>query len=116
MNPDADIGHDVFVRTRESGGDRDSYYWVYKAGMLLRSLESLEVLSERQLLKLTPADWEFMRALQTRTLNYIARTVHARGTLEEIFTCHRCAETNSETQAWALLGLYRVEHERTSGR
>jgi len=116
VNTDADIGHDVFVRTRENGGDRDSYYWVYKAGMLLRSLESLEVLSERQLLKLTPADWEFMRALQTRTLKYIARTVHARGTLEEIFTCHRCAETNSETQAWALLGLYRVEHERTSGR
>ena len=115
MDPNADIGQDVFVRTRENS-DRDSYYWVYKAGLLLRSLESLDVLSEQQLLKLTPADWALMRTLRSRTLEYIARTVHARGTLNEIHTCHRCAETNSETQAWALLGLYRVEHERTSGR
>ena len=116
VDPNADTGQDVFVRARASEGDRDSYYWVYKAGLLLRSLEALEVLSERQLLKLTPADWEFMRSVRTRTLDYIAKTTHARGTLYEILTSYRSAETNSETQAWALLGLYPVEHARTSGR
>ena len=116
IDPDADTGHDVYIHIRPTGRDRDSYYWIYKAGLLLRSLESMEVLSERGLLKLKGAEWTFIKELQSRALNYVARTVHARGNLDELFTCHRSSETNSETQAWALLGLYRIEHERTEGR
>ena len=112
IDPEADTGHDVYIRIRPGNLDRDSYYWIYKAGLLLRSLESVEVLSEHRLLKLGRSEWSLLQDLQSRALHYIARTVHARGELDELFTCHRSSETNSETQAWALLGLYPVEHER----
>jgi len=116
VNKDADTGYDVFVPIHSQGDERDPYYWIYKAGLLLRSLESLEVLAERRLLKLKPVHWAKLTELQKRAVAYIGRTVHTRGSLYELFTCHRSTETNSETQAWALLGLHRIEHERAEGR
>ncbi len=83
---------------------------------MLRSLEALEVLSERGLVQLKRDEWNTIRELQSRALDYMARTVHSRGALDELFTCHMAGETNSETQAWALLGMHRIEHEHSEGR
>ena len=116
IDPDADTGHDVYVIPRTNTKEGDGYYWIFKGGLLLRSLESLTVLNERNLIHLSATDWQTIRELRRRTLDYVARTIHRRGDFGEIFTCHKATETNSETQAWALLGMYRVEHERTQGR
>jgi len=116
IDPNADTGHDVYVLQNAQVSNQDGYYWIFKAGLLLRSMEALEVLSERGLIKLKRDEWYQIQELQRRSLDYIARTVHARGNLDELFTCHKSGETNSETQAWALLGLYRIEHERSEGR
>jgi uncharacterized protein YyaL (SSP411 family) len=116
IDPDADTGHDVYVLQNAQVSNQDGYYWIFKAGLMLRSLEALEVLSERGLILLKRDEWYKIQELQKRALAYIARTVHARGNLDELFTCHKAGETNSETQAWALLGLYRIEHERSEGR
>jgi hypothetical protein len=116
VNPDADTGRDVYVLQNERVHNQDAYYWIFKAGLMLRSMEALEVLSERGLVKLSRNDWHIIQDLQRRALNYISRTVHVRDNLAELFTCHKATETNSETQAWALLGMYRIEHERTQGR
>jgi len=115
FDPKAGTGNDVFFPQHDNAKDGDSYYWVFKAGLLLRSLEALEVLAERNLTKLSPTDWALLRELQRRAVAYVARTAHARGSLEELLTCHKAGETNSETQAWALLGLYPIEHERAEG-
>jgi hypothetical protein len=112
INPDADTGQDVYFRQRADAKQGDSYYWVFKAGLLLRSLEGLEVLAEKRLVQLSDAEWSLIRDLQRRAVDYIARAAHLRGNLYEILTCHKAGETNSESQAWALLGLSRVEHER----
>jgi hypothetical protein len=116
IDPDADTGRDVYVLQNEHVHNQDAYYWIFKAGLMLRSMEGLEVLSEHGLLQLSRNDWKTIQDLQRRALNYIARTVHVRANLAELFTCHKATETNSETQAWALLGMYRIEHERTQGR
>ena len=116
VNPQADTGQDVFFRQRDHAKEGDSYYWIFKAGLLLRSLEGLEVLAERNLLRLSPSEWSFLRELQDRSVSYLSRAAHSRGNLDELLTCHKAGETNSETQAWALLGLYPIEHERSEGR
>ena len=116
IDPNGDTGRDVFVLQNARVHNQDAYYWIFKAGLLLRSMEALEVLSEHHLVRLSRDDWKTIEDLQKRALNYIARTAHVRDNLTELFTCHKATETNSETQAWALLGMYRIEHERTRGR
>ncbi len=116
VNPEADTGRDVYVLQNERVRNQDAFYWIFKAGLLLRSMEGLEVLSEHGLVRLSRNDWRIIQDLQRRALAYISRTVHVRDNLAELFTCHKATETNSETQAWALLGMYPIEHERTEGR
>lgn len=116
IDDNGETGKDVFVKPRLNAGDVDGYYWIFKGGILLRSLESLSVLDERGLIHLSADEWRTIFELRRRTLAYLARTAHQRGNLTEIFTCHKAGETNSETQAWALLGMHRIEHERTEGR
>ncbi len=116
IDANADTGHDVYVIPRTNTKEGDGFYWIFKGGLLLRSLESLTVLDERHLIHLSATDWQTIRELRRRTLDYVARTAHRRGNLEEFFTCHKAGETNSETQAWAVLGMCRIEHERTKGR
>lgn len=116
IDPEAETGRDVYVLPYAQSKDRDQFYWIFKAGLMLRSLEALEVLSERGLVQLKRDEWNTIRELQSRALDYMARTVHSRGALDELFTCHMAGETNSETQAWALLGMHRIEHEHSEGR
>ena len=116
ISPEADTGNDVYLLQNGQSKSGDTYYWVFKAGLLLRSLEALEVLSEHGLVKLSNDEWHTIGELQRRALAYISRTVHARGSLDELLTCHKAAETNSESQAWALLGMYPIEHERAVGQ
>jgi hypothetical protein len=116
VDPEAPTGRQVFVYTGVHPKDEDGIYWIFKAGLLLRSLESLVILDERKLIRLTRDNWLTIQDLRKRAIGYIARTVHSRGKYDELFTCHKAGETNSETQAWAMLGMYRIEHERTEGR
>ncbi len=110
----AATGEDIFVWMVPEGNHRDSYYLIYKAGLLLRSLEGVGLLAERGLLRLTRDEWAHVQKLRSSATNYIAQTVHARGELQELLTSYKSGETNSETQAWALLGLYPIEHEYLS--
>jgi hypothetical protein len=116
FDSDAATGNDVFVWMVPDGRLRDPYYWIYKVCLLLRSLEGMGLLVEHGLLHLSRDEWTRLQKLQSTALTYLAQTVHARGDLVELLTSYKSGETNSETQAWALLGLYPVEHDYLKGR
>lgn len=115
-NDEAVTGRQVYLFTGVNPKDTDWIYWIFKAGLLLRSLESLSILDQRGLVRLGRDELEKMADLRKRALQYMGQTAHARGRLIELFTCHKAGETNSETQAWALLGLYPIEHDRMENR
>ncbi len=116
IDDEAATGNQIFVNITPDLKNTDSIYWIFKAGLLLRSLESLSLLDRRGLVHLGRKDLDKISGLRRRALQYIEQTIHVRGDSLELLTCHRAGETNSETQAWALLGLYPIERERTENR
>jgi hypothetical protein len=109
-NPRARVGEDVYMFLNPAKDDRNDYFWVFKAGLMLRSLEALTLLDEHNIIHLGRDDVAHIQQLRTSAVGYLARTAHARGNLVEFLTSHRSGETNSETQSWVVLGLYRTEH------
>jgi hypothetical protein len=108
IDPNGKLGHDVYVISNDKL-EKDSYFWTFKAGLLLRSLDALDVLEERRLIKLTESEKHKIEHLRKLGLQYISRTNHPRGTLNEFYTSCDAQETNSETQSWVALGLFRTE-------
>jgi hypothetical protein len=116
INDEAATGKQIYMYITADLRNADDMYWIFKAGLVLRSLESLSILDQRGLVHLSREDSDKITQLRERAFRYIGQTVHTRGRLLELFTCHKAGETNSETQAWALLGLYPIEHDRTEKR
>lgn len=108
VDPNGKVGEDVYV-FEDSEKVRDTYFWTFKAGLLLRSLDAIDVLVDKKLLSLDTAETTALADLRKRGTDYILKAIHPRENLSEIYTSSQSTETNSETQSWVALGLYRIE-------
>jgi hypothetical protein len=116
VDSEAASGEDVYVILNSQNRNHDSIHWVNKAGLLLRSLEAVEILAEQERVSLKYEETVQIRDLRERALHYIDQTMHIRGRLNEFYTADKAHETNVETQSWVALGLLPVERARSESR
>jgi len=92
-----------------SGRDPDGILWTYKAGLLLRGLKAAELASSKGTISIDQHTLWHISGLKATATDYVRSCTRPRGQSLEVLTSCRSDETNSETQPWALLGLFPID-------
>ena len=101
---DEQDGNAVYVERGPSyaRGVTDNMLWSFKAGVALRSMKVMKKLVKAGLGEFSAGDVERIYTIINYATAYLKRCTTP---ANEILTCYKCGETNSETQPWGALGL-----------
>ena len=84
----------------------DNSLWNYKNGLVLRSVYAIQELYRQNLLELDKQTLDHLEIIIFVARRAIESSSIIREEMIEILTSERSGETNSETQPWAILGLF----------